>query len=109
MIASYFEALRYRKRDDLPAEWPLPSINHDHDEGARSFEQALDMCTLVEDVGFDWVSLSEHHYALTQSPTPIVAAGYLASHLKRATVAMLGPHMPLNNPIRVAEELAMLD
>ncbi len=109
MITSYFEALRYRDRDNLPTEWPMPPVQHQQVEGAASFEQALDICTLVEDVGFDWVSLSEHHYALTQSPTPIVAAGYLASHLKKAKVAMLGPHMPLNNPVRVAEEIAMLD
>jgi alkanesulfonate monooxygenase SsuD/methylene tetrahydromethanopterin reductase-like flavin-dependent oxidoreductase (luciferase family) len=34
---------------------------------------------------------------------------FIASRVRRAKIAMLGPVMPLNNPVRVAEELAMLD
>ena len=36
-------------------------------------------------------------------------ASNLIAHVKRARDAVLGPAMPLNNPVRVAEELAMLD
>ncbi|MCI0658952.1 MAG: LLM class flavin-dependent oxidoreductase, partial [Acidobacteria bacterium] len=61
-------------------------------------------------LGFDWVSVSEHHYsARILSPSPIVMASHLAARLHTLTIAVLGPIIPLNNPVRVAEELAMLD
>jgi alkanesulfonate monooxygenase SsuD/methylene tetrahydromethanopterin reductase-like flavin-dependent oxidoreductase (luciferase family) len=36
-------------------------------------------------------------------------ASHLAARLHKLTIAVLGPIVPLNNPVRVAEELAMLD
>ncbi|MBM3227028.1 MAG: LLM class flavin-dependent oxidoreductase, partial [Candidatus Tectomicrobia bacterium] len=61
-------------------------------------------------LGFDWVSVSEHHYsARILSPSPIVMASHLAAHARQITLAVLGPIVPLSNPVRVAEELAMLD
>ncbi len=43
------------------------------------------------------------------TPNPMIMAGAIAQRTKRATVALLGPLVPLNNPVRLAEELAMLD
>jgi alkanesulfonate monooxygenase SsuD/methylene tetrahydromethanopterin reductase-like flavin-dependent oxidoreductase (luciferase family) len=64
----------------------------------------------VEELGFDWVSVSEHHYSpRILTPSPIVAAAFIAAHLKRITIALLGPIVPHSNPVRVAEEVAMLD
>jgi alkanesulfonate monooxygenase SsuD/methylene tetrahydromethanopterin reductase-like flavin-dependent oxidoreductase (luciferase family) len=70
----------------------------------------IERLAFVEELGFDWVSVSEHHYsARILSPSPIVMASHLAAHLHKLTIAVLGPIIPLNNPVRVAEELAMLD
>ena len=56
------------------------------------------------------MSVSEHHYSpRILSPSPIVSAAFIAAHLKRITIALLGPIVPHSNPVRVAEELAMLD
>jgi alkanesulfonate monooxygenase SsuD/methylene tetrahydromethanopterin reductase-like flavin-dependent oxidoreductase (luciferase family) len=64
----------------------------------------------VEALGFDWVSVSEHHYSpRILTPAPIVSAAFIAARLKRITIALLGPIVPQSNPVRVAEELAMLD
>src|SRR5205814_8270507 len=65
---------------------------------------------LADRVGFDWVACSEHHYSSSSlSPNPILLAAAVSQHLKRAKIALLGPTLPLTNPVRVAEEFAMLD
>ena len=76
----------------------------------RPFGSVLERLALVEELGFDWVSFSEHHYsARTLCPSPIVMASHVATHLHKITIAVLGPIIPLSNPVRAAEELAMLD
>src|SRR3546814_6618147 len=43
------------------------------------------------------------------TPNPAVIAAALTQRVKRAKIALLGPLVPLINPVRLAEELAMLD
>ena len=70
----------------------------------------IERLAYVEELGFDWVSVSEHHYSpRILTPSPIVSAAFIAAHVKRITIALLGPIVPHSNPVRVAEELAMLD
>jgi alkanesulfonate monooxygenase SsuD/methylene tetrahydromethanopterin reductase-like flavin-dependent oxidoreductase (luciferase family) len=39
----------------------------------------------------------------------MVIAGALSQIVRRAKIAVLGPTLPILNPVRVAEELAMID
>jgi alkanesulfonate monooxygenase SsuD/methylene tetrahydromethanopterin reductase-like flavin-dependent oxidoreductase (luciferase family) len=76
----------------------------------ESFERWLGYAAAADDLGFDWVSVSEHHYSpliLVPSTGPI--AGALTQIVRRARIALLGPLVSINNPVRVAEEIAMLD
>jgi alkanesulfonate monooxygenase SsuD/methylene tetrahydromethanopterin reductase-like flavin-dependent oxidoreductase (luciferase family) len=76
----------------------------------QAFQSVIERAALVEELGFDWVSFSEHHYgARILSPSPIVMASHMAAHLHKIKIAVLGPIIALNNPVRVAEEFAMLD
>lgn len=110
MQVSFFEPIRYVAPQPLPAQWPLPAGLYEPEAGERTLEGVLNRLTLVEELGFDWVSVSEHHYsARILSPSPIVMAAHLAAHVRKLKIAVLGPIIPLNNPVRVAEELAMLD
>lgn len=110
MKASFFEFVRYVTPQKMPAQWPLPPGLYEPDVGGQTFQSVLERLALVEELGFDWVSVSEHHYsARILSPSPIVMASHLAARLHTLTIAVLGPIIPLNNPVRVAEELAMLD
>jgi alkanesulfonate monooxygenase SsuD/methylene tetrahydromethanopterin reductase-like flavin-dependent oxidoreductase (luciferase family) len=64
----------------------------------------------VEELGFDWVSVVEHHYSPHRlTPAPIVSAAHLAACAKTIKIAVLGPIVSQSNPVQVAEELAMLD
>ncbi len=110
MKVSFFETVRYRAPQALPPEWPVPSGAYDPDAGAEAYRAMIERLEYVEELGFDWVSVSEHHYSpRILSPSPIVSAAFIAARLKRITIALLGPIVPHHNPVRVAEELAMLD
>jgi alkanesulfonate monooxygenase SsuD/methylene tetrahydromethanopterin reductase-like flavin-dependent oxidoreductase (luciferase family) len=107
---SFFETARYAPPGPLPAEWPVPSGSYDPGAGAEAYRGMVERLEYVEALGFDWVSVSEHHYSpRILTPSPIVAAAYLAARLRTITIALLGPIVPHANPVRLAEELAMLD
>lgn len=90
--------------------WPAAPLHCDPDVAAASFASSLALCTRADAHGFDWVSVSEHHYApYIMTPNPCVMAAALSQVVKHARIALLGPLVPLTNPIRLAEELAMLD
>jgi alkanesulfonate monooxygenase SsuD/methylene tetrahydromethanopterin reductase-like flavin-dependent oxidoreductase (luciferase family) len=110
MKVSFFETTRYVAPEPLKPEWPVPSGAYDHDAGAQAFHGMIERLKIVEEIGFDWVSVSEHHYSpRILTPSTTVSAAFIAAHLKRLTIAVLGPIVPQSNPVRVAEELAMLD
>jgi alkanesulfonate monooxygenase SsuD/methylene tetrahydromethanopterin reductase-like flavin-dependent oxidoreductase (luciferase family) len=76
----------------------------------RSYQEGMEECEFAEAMGFDWISLSEHHYSGNRTtPNPAVMAAAVAERCKKARIALLGQLLPLNNPIRAAEEIGMLD
>tara|TARA_R110000850_G_scaffold37614_2_gene99065 strand:+ start:10037 stop:11077 length:1041 start_codon:yes stop_codon:yes gene_type:complete len=90
--------------------WPAQPDYCKPDVALASFNHSLAMARKADALGFDWVSVSEHHYApYIMTPNPAVMAGALTQAVKRAKIALLGPLVPLSNPVRLAEELAMLD
>jgi alkanesulfonate monooxygenase SsuD/methylene tetrahydromethanopterin reductase-like flavin-dependent oxidoreductase (luciferase family) len=76
----------------------------------ESFERWLGYAATADELGFDWISVSEHHYSpLILVPSTGPLAGALTQIVRRARIALLGPLVSINNPVRVAEEIAMLD
>ena len=110
MLASYFETGRYQSPESSPAQWPMPADGYDPAEGARVYEGMVERIAFAERLGFDWASLSEHHYSpRILTPSPSVAAAWIAAKVHKIKIALLGPIVSHGNPIRLAEELAMLD
>jgi len=90
--------------------WPASPEFCKPDVSQASYARYLDMVEAAEALGFDWVSVSEHHYAPYQmTPNPMIMASAIIQRTRRVRVALLGPLIPLNNPVRLAEEVAMLD
>lgn len=90
--------------------WPAPPRACDPHIASQSVQRTLELSVHAERVGFDWISVSEHHYApYMMTPNPLILAGALTQVVKKARIALLGPLVPLVNPVRLAEELAMLD
>ena len=110
MKVSFFETGRYPVDAHTPREWPVPSGAYDPDSGVRAYRGMIERAHFVQKLGFDWISLSEHHYSpRILTPSVPMAATYLASHVAGIKIALLGPIVPVSNPIRLAEECAMLD
>ncbi len=110
MKVSYFETGRYRTPESISGVWPMPSGVYDVEAGADVYRGMVERIMLVEQLGFDRVSLSEHHYSpRILTPSPPMAAAYLASRVRTIKIALLGPIVSHANPVRLAEELAMLD
>jgi alkanesulfonate monooxygenase SsuD/methylene tetrahydromethanopterin reductase-like flavin-dependent oxidoreductase (luciferase family) len=110
MKVSYFETGRYLPPEAMPGVWPMPSGAYDVDAGTQVYRGMVERITFVEKLGFDWVSLSEHHYSpRILTPSPPMAAAYLTARVHKIKIALLGPIVSHSNPVRLAEELAMLD
>src|SRR5580698_8286306 len=79
--------------------------------GSRLYNEYLEDYILAEESGADGIMLNEHHNApfCMQSKTNIFAA-ILAAATKRVKIVILGKPLPLcDNPIRMAEQLAMIN
>lgn len=110
MKFSFFSSVSYLGPAPSLSLWPMPPRFCDRNVAEISLARGVETCRRAEELGFDWVSVSEHHYAtLTLTPSTTVMAGALSQVVSRAKIAVLGPIMPLSHPIRVAEELAQLD
>jgi len=83
----------------------------DPNEGSRLYNEYLEEYVLAEECGVDGIMLNEHHNApfCMQARTNMFAA-ILAAATKRVKIVILGNPLPLTeNPVQLAEELAMID
>jgi alkanesulfonate monooxygenase SsuD/methylene tetrahydromethanopterin reductase-like flavin-dependent oxidoreductase (luciferase family) len=89
----------------------VPSELYDPVKGHELYNEYLDELEYADRVGFDGVIVNEHHsnaYGLMPSPNIMLAC--LARRTSRAALTVIGNSLALYNPpIRVAEEMAMLD
>ena len=79
--------------------------------GSRLYNEYLEHYTLVDELGFDGIMLNEHHNApfCMQARANIFAA-IIAAVTKNVKIVILGNPLPLSdNPVQLAEEIAMID
>jgi alkanesulfonate monooxygenase SsuD/methylene tetrahydromethanopterin reductase-like flavin-dependent oxidoreductase (luciferase family) len=110
MQFSFFHLMPWTDLAEAPAQWPVNNRAFDPERGKQLYDSYIDAMAFAEPCGFDWVVCNEHHfspYGLMANPNLIAAA--LAQRTKSIKIAVLGNLIPLLNPIRVAEEYAMLD
>ena len=110
MKASLFAQMGYADRHKFPAIWPVPPSYHDPVVTMQSYADGLEECALAEEMGFDWISCSEHHYSGNRlTPNPAVMAAAVSQRCKKVRIALLGQLLQHHNPVRAAEEIGMLD
>jgi alkanesulfonate monooxygenase SsuD/methylene tetrahydromethanopterin reductase-like flavin-dependent oxidoreductase (luciferase family) len=74
------------------------------------YAAALDMATFADEAGFQIATLSEHHGVDDgYLPSPLVMAGAIAGRTKRLAVNFAALLVPLYDPVKLAEDLAVLD
>jgi alkanesulfonate monooxygenase SsuD/methylene tetrahydromethanopterin reductase-like flavin-dependent oxidoreductase (luciferase family) len=110
MQVAVFGTASYPTPEGRPAAWPVPPVGFDRQRGQETLNGVLELAACADELGFDWITCAEHHYSpFAMCPTPMVLAAAIAQVAKRARIAVLGPTIPMLNPVRVAEEFAVLD
>jgi alkanesulfonate monooxygenase SsuD/methylene tetrahydromethanopterin reductase-like flavin-dependent oxidoreductase (luciferase family) len=108
-LLPYGEELDHLKtNNELP--WPLPKQHFKADIAARTYEEHLSIWEEMDRLGYDGVGFNEHHtspYGLMNSPNLLAAAA--AQRTKNLKLLIYGNLLPIHDPLRLAEELAMLD
>ena len=85
-------------------------LEKDTSAQSRIYDEALEQVEFAEELGFDSVWVAEHHssrYGIFPSLTPILS--YMAARTKKIRIGTGVSVLPFHNPIRLAEEAAMLD
>ncbi len=77
---------------------------------ADLYAACLDQCVWAEDHGVDLVVLSEHHGVDDgYLPAPLTLAAAIAARTKRIRINIAAVLVPLHDPVRLAEQFAVLD
>ncbi len=78
----------------------------------RMLREITEQAQLADALGYDSISFTEHHFhveGFELSNNPILLDLYVAMQTERIRVGQLGIVLPAQNPIRVAEDIAMVD
>ncbi|MBI2767017.1 MAG: LLM class flavin-dependent oxidoreductase [Chloroflexi bacterium] len=92
--------------------WVDPDYSlYDPERGNTMYNEYLDELEFAETCGFDGLGVNEHHSnAYGMMPSPNLMAAALARRTNKAALLVMGNSIALYNPpVRVAEEMAMLD
>jgi alkanesulfonate monooxygenase SsuD/methylene tetrahydromethanopterin reductase-like flavin-dependent oxidoreductase (luciferase family) len=89
----------------------LPNSIYDPLKGHELYNRYFDELEFADRLGWDGVIVNEHHQnAYGTMPSPNIMAAVLTQRIKRAKIGIVGNALPLHDdPLRVAEEVAMLD
>ncbi len=108
-LVAYAEHLDHlRVGGQLP--YPMEKKYFRPQVAVQTYREHLDAWVELERMGFDGVAFNEHHvtpYGLMNSPNIIAASA--AQRTSRLKLLMYGNLLPIHDPLRLAEEIAMLD
>jgi probable F420-dependent oxidoreductase len=77
---------------------------------AQVYRDVLGDVELAEELGFDSVMITEHHFTEDGwCPAPLVLAGAIAARTSRVRIGTAILILPFYNPVRLAEDVAVLD
>jgi alkanesulfonate monooxygenase SsuD/methylene tetrahydromethanopterin reductase-like flavin-dependent oxidoreductase (luciferase family) len=109
-----FDLVHYdRNLQHLAVDGHLPLLGKSHCDplvAAKTYADHLDAWEEMDRLGYDGIAFNEHHatpYGLMNSPNLLAASA--AQRTKNAKLLIYGNLLPLHNPLRLAEEIAMLD
>ena len=104
----------YVKNEDLEkftaTRMEFPNTYFDPEKAHQLYNQYHEIYALVDEVGFDGIMTNEHHMAYwCMKPSINLDGAVIAKVTKNVKIALLGNVIGLNDPVRLAEEIAMLD
>jgi alkanesulfonate monooxygenase SsuD/methylene tetrahydromethanopterin reductase-like flavin-dependent oxidoreductase (luciferase family) len=88
----------------------FPNTYFDPQKAHILYNEYHDQYQLADEVGFDGIMTNEHHSAYWCMKSSVnLDAAVISKVTKRVKIAILGNVIPINDPVRMAEEIAMLD
>jgi len=88
----------------------MTGLRDDPAEEALRYRAAIDMAVYAEEQGFDVVNLEEHHCAENGwLPAPLPLASMIIARTRRIRVSVTALLVTLYDPIRLAEDIAVMD
>ena len=88
----------------------FPNTYFDPEKAHVLYNQYHEQYAFVDEVGFDGIMTNEHHAAYwCMKPAANLDAAVISKLTKNVKIAILGNVIAINDPIRMAEEIAMLD
>src|ERR1051325_779436 len=82
-----------------------PDVSHD-----QQYDERLELLARADALGFYGYHLAEHHQSrLCMAPSPSVFLSAAARHTRRLRLGALVYCLPLYHPLRLIEEICMLD
>ncbi|MCP4037180.1 MAG: LLM class flavin-dependent oxidoreductase [bacterium] len=88
----------------------MTGLCDDPAEEAKRYQAVLDMAEYVEAQGFGAVSMEEHHCADNGwLPAPLTLAAMVIARTRQVRVSVVALLVTLYDPIRLAEDIAVLD
>jgi alkanesulfonate monooxygenase SsuD/methylene tetrahydromethanopterin reductase-like flavin-dependent oxidoreductase (luciferase family) len=109
-LVPYAAELDHLKEGSKELPYPLAGRYCDPTVARRTYAEHLEAWEELDRLGYDGVAFNEHHcspYGLMNSPNLLAAAAI--QRTKRIKLLIYGNVLPLHEPLRLAEELAMLD
>jgi alkanesulfonate monooxygenase SsuD/methylene tetrahydromethanopterin reductase-like flavin-dependent oxidoreductase (luciferase family) len=89
----------------------VPNSLYDPEKGHELYNRYFAEIERADQLGWDSVIVPEHHQNISSTiPSPNIMGAILTQRIKRAKIGIIGNSLPLHaDPLRVAEEIAMLD
>ena len=88
----------------------FPNTHFDPLKAHVLYNQYHEQYSFADEVGFDGIMTNEHHASYwCMKPSVNLDAAVIAKVTHNAKIAILGNVIAINDPIRMAEEIAMLD
>jgi alkanesulfonate monooxygenase SsuD/methylene tetrahydromethanopterin reductase-like flavin-dependent oxidoreductase (luciferase family) len=111
MKFNFFHTMPWTHYEGVPESWPVSTNNQfDAPRAKILYDDYIETLVHAEACKFDWIAVNEHHFSpFSLMPNCNLMASIIAHRTKTAKIAILGNLVPLLNPIRVAEEYAMID
>ncbi len=78
----------------------------------RMLHELVEQAKMADQLGYDSISFTEHHFhveGFELSNNPVMLDLFVGMQTKHIRVGQLGIVLPADNPLRVAEDIAMLD
>lgn len=102
---NYTDWDRYEAEERGEAVPPRPSKSD-----REVFTEELNLARIADETGFDTLWTIEHHFTpYTMVTNPLQYLSYVAGITKRIDLATMVVVLPWHNPVRVAEDINMLD